>query len=323
MRLRFICVAVLLLFGISCTGNASEVIFSGEENGQFDLFIADCNSLEVRRITKSKSDEIMVAVSSDGRTIAFVSNREGPNFLYFKDLANNFASAKNIGDGIGVYANPAFAPTSGLIAVQYAPDSKAHFKDTSIVLVDPLKKTQKTIIDSKTVAENSVSLTVVDRPVWISENLLIFVIMEMESAESGRVTKSTIYMHDLKKKRNIRVAGGESYFSPDGTKMGFKATMPQIVKNKDNHKLILFTAVRGVFDRKPMKISLTRNDKDSLDVGDDEFFGPLMFNTNSWVYGIMDEEGIPRLVVKENTLTAKRRLIPFTGRILYPAIMPQ
>lgn len=318
---RILLIAMLVAFPLFC--EAVEIAFCGSDGTQFDLYRADLRTGEVIRLTETAAEESMPSVSPDGQKLVFVSNREGANSLYLMSF-NDFASAaSNISAGMGAYANPAFSPDGSRIAVQYAPDPEVIWASTSIVLLDLTTKQQQTIIASTRLktSDNTETTTVVDRPVWISDSLLVYVLAEYSDPEAGRLSKSTLYMYDLKKQQHVRIAGGESYYSGEGEAMGFKAVMPSIVSEKDHSRSLLFTAVRGATDRAPMKMVLPAGSKGIIELSDPEFFGPMLYLDGHWIYGTMNEEGITGIAWRAGEGKEPKQTLKFSGRIIYPAII--
>lgn len=73
-------------------GGRAAFVFTSERDGQDDLFLADADGRVVRRLTNDGFREHSPAVSPDGGTIAFVSNRDGgADRLYLID-----ADGKNV-----------------------------------------------------------------------------------------------------------------------------------------------------------------------------------------------------------------------------------
>lgn len=323
MKKRSYLLAALLSIAPFVTASAAEVIFAGNQDGQFDLFRADLKSAQIQQLTSTPADETMPAVSPDGQKLVFVSNRAGADSIYMMPIAGNASEVVDISSGMGAYANPAFSPDGTRIAVRYAPDPQEPFASSCIVLLDPQTRKHETIIDSSKLktSENSDTVVVVDRPVWVSDNLIAYLIAEYSDPEMGRLTKSTIYLFDLKKQEQTRVAGGESYFNADGSPMGFKATMPAVVTTESGRTLV-FTAIRGGTDREPMKIALSGGEKGIIELGDHDFFGPLMLTGDFWVYGFMDEESNTGIAWRSTDLKTPRNVLSFNGRIITPTALP-
>jgi len=318
---RILLIAILVAFPLLC--EAVEIVFCGRAGNQFDLYRADLKTGEVIRLSATEAEESMPAVSPDGQTLAFVSDREGANSLFMMPLTDDASVAVNISAGMGAYANPAYSPDGSRIAVQYAPDPEVVWASTSIVLLDLATKQQQTIIDSTRLktSENTETTTVVDRPVWVSDSLLVYVLAEYSDPETGRLSKSTLYMYDLKKQQHVRIAGGESYYSAEGDAMGFKAVMPSIVSEKDRSRSLLFTAVRGATDRSPMKVTLPAGSKGVIELNDPEFFGPMLYIDGHWIYGTMNEEGVTAIAWRAGEGKEPKQTLQFAGNIIYPAII--
>lgn len=313
---------MLVAFPLHC--EAVEIVFCGSDGAQFELYRADLKTGEVIRLTATEAEESMPAVSPDGQTLVFVSDREGANSLYMMPLTDDASAAVNISAGMGAYANPAYSPDGSRIAVQYAPDPELVWASTSIVLFDFATKQQQTIIDSTRLktGENTETTTIVDRPAWVSDSLLVYVLAEYSDPEAGRMTKSTLYMYDLKKQQHVRIAGGESYYNAEGEAMGFKAVMPSIISEQDRSRSLLFTAVRGAIDRSPMKMTLPAGGKGVIELNDPEFFGPILYLGGHWIYGTMNEEGVTSIAWRAGEGKEARQTLNFPGRIIYPAIIP-
>jgi len=318
---KILLITIIALSPLFC--EAAEIVFCGNSDSQFDLYRADLESGQVVQLTDTPAEELMPAMSPDCQKMVFVSDRDGANSLYMMAFSAVATVTTNISVGIGAYANPCFSPDGSRIAVQYAPDPELVYASTSIVLIDPNARVQKTIVNSallKTSA-NSETTTVVDRPVWVSDNLIVYVLAEYSDPEAGRLTKSTLYMYDLKKQQHIRVAGGESYYSLSGEPMGFKAVMPSVIAEKDGSRSLLFTAIRGVVDRSPMKLVLPAGKKGVIELSDPEFFGPMLYVDAHWIYGTMNSEGITGLAWRADDGKAAKQILEFAGRIVFPAIM--
>ncbi len=314
---------IAMLVAVPMLVGATEIVFCGTTGSQFDLYRANLTNGEIIRLTETSAEESMPAVSPDGQQVAFISDRAGANSLFVMAADGNASSVVNISAGMGAYANPAFSPDGSKIAVQYAPDPELVWADTSIVLLDMASRQQQAIIASSRLktSENSGSTTLVDRPVWISGSLLVYVLAEYADPEVGRLSKSTLYMYDLKKQQHVRVAGGESYYNAEGEAMGFKAVMPSIITEKDGNRSLLFTAIRGATDREPMKLGLPAGSKGVIELSDPEYFGPMLYVDGHWIYGTMSDEGVTGIAWRAGDGKEARQTLNFTGRIIYPAII--
>ncbi|MGM0600900.1 MAG: TolB family protein [Candidatus Rifleibacteriota bacterium] len=318
---KVVTLMALFLLAMPFIGEASQIVFSGEVDGQFDLFRADLRRGKIVRLTKTESAELMSNVAPDGNTLAFISDRQGANSLYMASLAN-LDETRYVSAGMGAYANPCFSPDGSKIVVQYAPDPEEPFKNTKLVILDYKNKTQEDLFLRAEIPspENSETLMVVDRPLWISKNLIAYVVAEFADEFAQRLTRSTLFLYDLNNKRHIRLGGGESYYNAQGMGKGFKAAMPTLIKNGANEKVVAFVGIKGSLDRFPVKVSVTGNEKGKIALNDPSFFGPLLRDNNTWIYGIMND-GIPGVAFKANGLDTSARKLNFKGRIIYPALI--
>lgn len=318
---KFLLIAIAVVSPLLC--EAAEIVFCGSSDNQYDLYRADLKTGEIIRLTRTPTEELMPTAAPDGKKIAFVSDREGANSLYLMTLEGQASEAVNISTGMGAYGNPAFSPDGSKLAVQYAPDPEITWASTSIVILDLTTRNQQTIVDSTRLktSENSGTTTVVDRPVWVSDSLIVYVLAEYADPEVGRLSKATIYMYDLKKQQHVRVAGGESYYNAEGEPMGFKAVMPSVISEKDLSRSLLFTAIRGATERSPMKLTLPSGEKGVIELSDPEFFGPMLYVDAHWIYGTMNSEGITGLAWRAGDGKDARQTLNFAGSIIYPAVI--
>ncbi|MEW6709873.1 MAG: hypothetical protein AB1403_08645 [Candidatus Riflebacteria bacterium] len=310
-----------LLFPIA--GFAAEIVFSGQKDNQFDLYKANLEDGAITQLTGTPAaDELMACLSPDRTKIAFVSDRQGANSLYLAAI-DAIDKAENISPAVGAYANPVFSADSTRLLAKYAPDPELPFAKTKIIVLDLQKKQQDILIDSEklTVPENSETLKVVDWPVWISEDMIVYVLSELADDVSGRTTRSTLYMFDRKNNKHIRMGGGESYFTDTGRNMGFKATMPTLINESDKLRYLVFAAVRGNIEREPMQLSLTGSGKGGIELGDPDFFGPLLIADQTWIYGVTDDDGINRLHFKKGQISAAAQKLQFDGAVIYPTLL--
>lgn len=307
---------------LSTGGFTAEIIFSGHRHEQFDLFKVDTGTASITQLTNTETDEIMPCVSPDRSMIAFISDRQGANSVYLAP-ANAIDQAKYVSASVGAYANPKFSLDGSKLLVRYSPDPEALLQNTQIVVLDYEKLQQQVIIDSRklTIPANSETIAVVDWPLWVSDSLIVYVLAELADEVSGRLTNSTLYVYDLKNRRHIRVGGGESYFTGTGSSMGFKATMPTLIEESPGFKYVAFTAIRGNVAREAMQLSLTGAGKGVLAFNDANFFGPVLFAANTWIYGTIDDTGNTGISCKIGGLSAAPQQLKFDGAVIYPALL--
>jgi Tol biopolymer transport system component len=63
--------------GLSWSPDGRSIVLSGQMTGVSDLFLFDLQTKEVRRLTNDKFADLQPAFSPDGRSVAFVSDRDG------------------------------------------------------------------------------------------------------------------------------------------------------------------------------------------------------------------------------------------------------
>ena len=84
------------------------VLFTGFSEGQADLYEVLLPDLTPRPLTRTAANELYVAASPDGQTLAIVSDHNGANSLYLADRANMKRAWKDISLGMGAHAFPRF-----------------------------------------------------------------------------------------------------------------------------------------------------------------------------------------------------------------------
>jgi len=103
-------------FALSPDGKRAAVVIRG------DLFtVSTERSQEARRLTDNPTRDESPAWSPDGKSLAYVSNRDGRWRLYVADVASRESRALTDGDGLA--AEPAFSPDGAWIAFVRRPQS--------------------------------------------------------------------------------------------------------------------------------------------------------------------------------------------------------
>ena len=316
MKIRFLLISLLCAQTISA--GAAGLVFTGEKDGNSELFRFDPKIMQIEQLSSASSNEMQAAISPDGVTVAFISDKSGAPSLYLAGINQLKSEWNNISTGMGAYANPAFSPDGSKIAVRYAPDPELPLTKTQLVIVDPMTKKQTVLLESSILFPGSDQepVYVIDRPEWLDDQTLLFVIIEYADLETMRITSSSIKRVTLNDGKVIQVAGGESYFDEKGQGRGYKASMP-----KKNGGLISFVAIEGNVDRTPMSMTLEGKDKKVLPIQDPQFFGPVWNVGKEFWYGIQDDDGKPSIVIKSDG-EKTRKTIPFAGPAFEPAFIP-
>jgi len=308
---------VLLLVS---TGAAAQpfAIFTGEKDGNADLYRIDLKNFKIEALTQSPSNEFQAAVSPDGRQVAFVSDKDGAHSLYLMDLASPSAEWKNISLGIGAHANPAFSPDGKKIVVSYSPDPERIFSNSRLVSLELDSKKQNVLLDSTkwTSAGEGQAFLFLDRPLWIDSENIVFVAIEYGDLESMRITSSGIFRMNVADPKPIHLCGGESYFDEDGNPKGYKASFVKKVGN-----FLTYVAVQGHTDRTPMWMDFDGKEKKVLPIHDPDFFGPVFLLDKDFLYGVQDQESNLKLAYTKDG-EKEKKLIPFPGNAYEPILIP-
>ncbi|HNV68146.1 MAG TPA: hypothetical protein PKO06_00510 [Candidatus Ozemobacteraceae bacterium] len=293
------------------------VLFTGEATETRDLYQIDLANMSIQPVLKTGDNEEMAAVSPDGKTLCFVSDRQGAMSLYRLSFPVDQATGTDISGGMGAYSFPAWSPDGKTIAVSYAPDPEARLFKRKLVLLDPETRTQKVLLDSVTWTKADGVEVVLDRPLWIDDKTLVFVAIEYaDPADAPRIVSSTLYRLTLPDGKPERLVGGESYFDASGSSKGFSASLPT------RHRAgVAFSAIEGRFRRTPMTTTLDGLKKQVIPLKDANYFGPYLEIGNACIYGIQDEEGRLKLMYQADE-KQKPVPIPFAGDSYEPVLMP-
>ncbi len=109
----------------------TEILFSGITGERHkEIYVADYDGANVRRITNHESVSIMPAVSPDGNKIAYLSYKDRYCFLYIFDRASGASRA--LSKEVGLNSAAAWSPDSTRLAMTLSKDGNAE-----IYLRDP------------------------------------------------------------------------------------------------------------------------------------------------------------------------------------------
>lgn len=84
------------------------IVFSGMNNGRFDIYAMDSDGRNLRRLTENQGNNEDPCWSPDGRYVVFSSNREGPYHLYIMNA--NGQNQRRISFSKGEQTSPSWSP---------------------------------------------------------------------------------------------------------------------------------------------------------------------------------------------------------------------
>ncbi len=94
--------------------NSNLILLSSILDGNADIYELNIAENSAVRLTKSPAIDTTPSYSSDGKYIAFSSDRESGQQIYVMDASGN--SVKRISSGSGTYSKPVWSPDAKLIA---------------------------------------------------------------------------------------------------------------------------------------------------------------------------------------------------------------
>lgn len=97
------------------TPDGQRIIFSSERTGHWQLFEIPAEGGEAWRIRTNTATEYQADPSPDGKTLAFLTNLEGPERLVVVDLASGDLRELVRHGGKTIFGNPSWSPDGGRI----------------------------------------------------------------------------------------------------------------------------------------------------------------------------------------------------------------
>jgi TolB protein len=195
--------------------DGSRLAFVRESGRNADVYVADANGRNVRRLTKAVSNEFTPSWSPDGKRIAFVSNRTG-RFAVYVMRADGTGLRRVVPrrDGVGDAFSPAWSPDGRLLAFS---SSHATAENPEIYVVRPdgsgLKRLTRTKGSSEVLGDDG-------WPRWSPDGKQIVF-------TSNRTGNGEVWIMRADGSGQRRIAGlprrddWAPTFSPDGTQIAF------------------------------------------------------------------------------------------------------
>ncbi len=111
----------------------SQMAFVGSKNGSKDIYVADFDGENVRRVTSEHSIVLSPEFSPDGKEIVYTSYREGRPALYIKNLYTGKRLA--LANFKGINVSPAWSPNGQFLAVALSKDG-GNSGNSQLYLID-------------------------------------------------------------------------------------------------------------------------------------------------------------------------------------------
>jgi len=99
---------------------SSEIVFSAGVSGNKEIYVADYDGANARRLTEHNSISIKPKLSPDGSKIAYVSYKDRYSFLYIFDRATG--QSVPLSREVGLNSAPAWAPNGRELAITLSKD---------------------------------------------------------------------------------------------------------------------------------------------------------------------------------------------------------
>ena len=140
-KITYLVVVLLLFFNNMCSLNVcaqvhevKHISFASNRTGNFDIYLIDTNSENLRRLTKNPADEFSHSWSPDGQLLAYGSNREGVHKLYVMDTKTN--EQRRLTHSPGEENFPTWSPDGKWIAYTFS--NKPLFQNADIYVIEAM-----------------------------------------------------------------------------------------------------------------------------------------------------------------------------------------
>lgn len=200
---------------------------------------------------------------------------------------------------------------------RYSPDPKKPLINTTLVSIDLSDGKQTALFENPYPCSEEVysPLEVVDYPVWVDENSVLFLRIIYNDPEQLRLTSSSLNRFDFRTNGLEKIAGGESGFDAEGKSTGYKAFHPEFSEKK-----ITFSAAEGE-ERRPMLMAPDGKSIEPMPVKDQEYFGPVFFLGGEIFYGTRNAEEKIGLAF-QNSKGEKKQLLQNLQYEFDPVLIP-
>lgn len=180
----------------------TQIVYSGGATGSKELYIADYDGANARKLTQHNSISILPAVSPDGSKIAYMSYKDRFPFLYILDVRSGASSPLSKHSGLNT--SPSWSPDGSRLACVLSKDANEEIYVTNPDGSNKRRLTNNNDLDTS--------------PTWSADGSRIAFVHGSSSPQ--------IYVMgaDGGGMQRISLQGGKSYdpsWSPDGKSIAF------------------------------------------------------------------------------------------------------
>lgn len=101
----------------------TEIVFSAGQTGNKEIYVADYDGANLRRVTQHQSISILPRFSPDGRRIAYLSYKDRYPFLYIFD--RDSGQSRRFSAEVGLNLAPSWSPDGSWLALTLSKDGNA------------------------------------------------------------------------------------------------------------------------------------------------------------------------------------------------------
>lgn len=124
----------------------TQVAFSGGMTGSKEIYVADYDGANARKVTEHGSISILPRFSPDGTRIAYVSYKDRYPFLYVLELESGVSKA--VSKAVGLNVSPAWSPDGSQLALVLSKDANTEIYVAAADGSNPRRVTDDAAVDT-------------------------------------------------------------------------------------------------------------------------------------------------------------------------------